>query len=112
MMRHCMNMAIKTQKVRLYLSTHDQSKFYSKLGFEPSCAVSILTKVNKIFRGRNMEMPPAVMKSGDIMWMCKVLVEGLGKTPGLDLVEKDQCKAPKLAFQGGSIRKRNQVKLW
>ena len=107
-----MNMAIKTQKVRLYLSTHDQSKFYSKLGFEPSCAVSILTKVNKIFRGRNMEMPSAVMKSGDIMWMCKDLVEGLGKAPGLDLVKKDECKAPKLACQGGSIRKRNQVKLW
>lgn len=111
LMRHCMNMATNTGKVRLYLSTHDQSKFYSKLGFQPSCAVSILTKVNKIFRGRNFEMPPAIVKSGDIMWMCKDLVEGVSKVP-MDLVEKGEVKVQKLGRKGSNVARRNQVKLW
>ena len=59
----------------MFLSTKDKMGFYAKLGFVESFPVSILSKVNAMFRGKHFLDKSAAGTDG-VTWMsCKLDVK-------------------------------------
>ena len=73
LMQHCIKLASSLSMEELYLSTKDKMGFYARLGFTSSTAVSILSKVNVIFRGKHSLVTASAGLPG-VEWMSKDLV--------------------------------------
>ena len=67
-MRHCLELAASLSKEEIFLSTKDKMGFYGKLGFVESFPVSILSKVNVMFRGKHF-LDKTQSKTPGITWM-------------------------------------------
>ena len=68
LMRHCLELAASLSMKEIFLSTKDKMGFYGKLGFVESFPVSILSKVNVMFRGKHF-LDKTQSKTPGITWM-------------------------------------------
>ena len=75
LMRHCIDLASSFSMEEIYLSTKNKMGFYSKLGFSDCSPVSILTKVNAMFRGKDLLGEGGPSPPG-ITWMRRELEVG------------------------------------
>ena len=71
-MKHCIELATSLSMQEIFLSTKDKTGFYAKLGFVESFPVSILSKVNALFRGKHF-LDTSVARTPGITWMSRKL---------------------------------------
>ena len=73
LMKHCLDLADSLSMDEIFLSTKDKMGFYAKVGFVDGFPVSILSKVNAMFRGKHF-LDKSVAKTDGVTWMSRKLV--------------------------------------